>query len=141
MSYTKIWVHCVWTTKYRKPLLIKNIREKIFTHIKENAADKGIYIDIVNGYTDHIHCLISLKRKQNIADCLQLIKGESSFWINNHKLLNKKFKWQDDYFAVSVSQSQVDQLRDYISNQEKHHQRKSFDDEYKEFMNKYGFEK
>jgi len=140
MSYTKIWVHCVWTTKYREPLLIKNVREKMFTHIKENAANKGIYIDIVNGYTDHVHCLISLKRKQNIADCLQLIKGESSFWINNNKLLNKKFKWQDDYFAVSVSQSQVDQLRDYISNQEKHHQKKSFDDEYKEFMNKYGFE-
>ena len=69
MSYTKIWVHCVWTTKYREPLLIKKVREKFFTHIKENAADKGIYIDIVNGYTDHVHCLISLKRKQNIA-CL-----------------------------------------------------------------------
>jgi len=140
MSYTKIWVHCVWTTKNRELLLRKNTREKVFTHIKENAADKGIYIDIVNGYSDHIHCLISLKRKQNIADCLQLIKGESSFWINSNKLVNKKFKWQDDYFAVSVSQSQLNKLRDYISNQEKHHQKKSFDDEYKEFMNKYGFE-
>jgi|SRR6056297_481116 len=140
MSYTKIWVHCVWTTKNRELLLTKNTREKVFTHIKENAADKGIYIDIVNGYSDHIHCLISLKRKQNIADCLQLIKGESSFWINSNKLVNKKFKWQDDYFAVSVSQSQLNKLRDYISNQEKHHQKKSFDDEYKEFMNKYGFE-
>jgi putative transposase len=140
MSYPRIWVHCVWTTKNREPLLTKNIREKVFTHIKENAADKGIYIDIVNGYTDHIHCLISLKRKQNIADCLQLIKGESSFWINNNKLVNNKFKWQDDYFAVSVSQSQLNKLREYISNQEKHHQQKSFASEYKEFMNKYGFE-
>ncbi len=140
MSYTKIWVHCVWSTKNRELLLTKNIREKVFTHIKENAADKGIYIEIVNGYTDHIHCLISLKRKQNIADCLQLIKGESSFWINNNRLVNNKFKWQDDYFAVSVSQSQLNKLRKYISNQEKHHQKISFADEYKEFMNKYGFE-
>ncbi|MFO7830154.1 MAG: IS200/IS605 family transposase [Bacteroidales bacterium] len=140
MSYTKIWLHCVWTTKNRQPWMIKPFREKILHHIKENAIEKDIYIDSINGYLEHIHCLISLKRDQNIAECLQLIKGESSFWINNNKLLNNKFYWQDDYFAVSVGQSQLNKLRTYISNQEEHHQKRSFADEYKEFMQKYGFE-
>ena len=75
---------------------------------------------------------------------MQLIKGESSFWINRNDIIvptlgGKKFEWQDEYFAVSVSESLIDKVRDYIKNQEKHHQKKSFTDEYKEFIEKYNF--
>ena len=70
---------------------------------------------------------------------MQLIKGESSFWVNQHKLTRIKFQWQDEYFAVSVSESQVNAVRKYIQNQEEHHSEKSFTQEYDEFIQKYGF--
>ena len=70
-----------------------------------------------------------------------LLKGESSYWINKNKLIREKFEWQDEYFAVSVSESAVNKVRDYIKNQEEHHKKKSFQQEYNEFMRKYGFDK
>ena len=70
-----------------------------------------------------------------------LLKGESSFWINRNKIFNKKFEWQEEYCGVSVSESVVNKVRDYIKNQEEHHRKKSFQEEYNEFMNKHGFNK
>jgi len=139
MSYTKIWIHSIWSTKNRIPSLKNGIRDIVFTHIKENALEKDIYIDCINGYEEHVHCLICLKREQSIADCLQLIKGESSYWINKNKLIDQKFEWQDDYFAVSVSESQIQVLRNYVKNQYEHHKKKSFTEEYDEFIKNYGF--
>jgi len=72
---------------------------------------------------------------------MQLIKGESSFWINKNKLVKTRFEWQDEYFAVSVSESLVTGVRKYIANQEEHHQRKSFDDEFEGFMKRAGFQR
>jgi REP element-mobilizing transposase RayT len=141
MSYTKIWIHCVWTTKFRKPLLKKEIRDKVLDYIVENAKSKDIYVDCIGGYEDHVHCLISLKREQNIADVMQKIKGESSYWINKNKLTSLKFSWQDDYFAVSIGESQLTNLRSYIKNQEAHHRKKTFLKEYNQFIEKYEFEK
>jgi putative transposase len=70
-----------------------------------------------------------------------LLKGESSYWINKNKLIRQKFEWQDEYFAVSVSESAVNRVRENIKNQEEHHRKKSFQQEYDEFMRKYGFDK
>ena len=141
MGYVKIWVHLVWTPKKRKAILTKDIREKLFNHIRENARKKGIYIDFINGYTDHVHCLISLGSSQSIDAVMQLIKGESSHWVNKNKILREKFEWQREYFAVSVSESGIDRVREYIKNQQEHHKKKSFDTEYNELMKKYGFER
>jgi putative transposase len=80
-----------------------------------------------------------LGKEQSISQVSQLIKGEASFWINKNELTTSKFMWQDDYFAVSVSESQVKQVVKYIQNQEVHHAKKSFSDEVDEFMNKYGW--
>jgi len=139
MSYIKMWVHLVFSTKNRDPLLTKDIRYKVQEHIIQNCKEKSIYLKAINGYKDHIHCLISLGREQSIAKIAQLIKGESSFWINKHKLTETQFIWQDDYFAVSVSESIVAKVVAYIKNQELHHADKSFDDEVKEFEKIYGF--
>ncbi len=141
MGYIKIWVHLVWTTKNREPVLAADIRKQVFDHIRENAVDKGIHIDFINGYLEHVHCLISLGSGQNIDKILMLLKGESSFWINKAKIISKKFEWQDDYFAVSVSQSAVNSVREYIRKQEEHHRKHPFEKEYNDFMNKYGFNK
>ncbi|TAK55188.1 MAG: IS200/IS605 family transposase [Bacteroidetes bacterium] len=140
MPFVKIWIHLIWSTKNRDPLLPKEIREKVFEHIKENAKDKSIYIDTIGGHIDHVHTLISLKGDQSISKVAMLLKGESSHWVNKNNLTRMKFEWQDEYIAVSVSESIVDKVRAYINNQEEHHRKKSFKEECDEFMKKYGFE-
>lgn len=134
-----MWIHLVFATKNREPLLPKEIRYKVHEHIIQNCKEKSIYLQAINGYTDHLHCLISLGREQSISKVTQLIKGESSFWINKHQLTETNFMWQDDYFAVSVSESSLQKVINYIKNQEIHHAKKSFDDEVKEFEKLYGF--
>ena len=141
MPFIKIYIHLVFSTLERKPFLnSKDLRIKVWKHIKENATEKGIFMDLINGFSDHCHCLISLSSNQNIEKVVQLIKGESSFWINKNNLTAEKFQWQDEYFAVSVSESKIDQVRNYIINQEKHHLKKTFADEYSEFIEKYKFQ-
>lgn len=142
MPFIKVYIHFVWSTKNREPFLdSKELREKVWQHIRDNAKEKGVFIDFVNGYYDHCHCLISLGGDQTIENIMQLIKGESSFWINKNKLTEKKFGWQDEYFAVSVSESMINKVRNYIKNQEEHHRLKTFEEEYNEFIVKYGFKK
>lgn len=140
MAFTKIWIHCVWATKNWNQVLTKDIRSLLFEHIREYASSKNIYIDFINGEKEHIHCLISLDAEQTIAKIMNLIKGESSFWFNKSGISQNKLEWQNEYFAVSVSESALDKVRDYIKGQEEHHKKKNFEDEYKEFMNKYGFD-
>ncbi len=139
MGYIKVYVHFVWTPKDREPILHKDIREKIFSHIRENARSKGIFIDFIGGYIDHVHCLISLNTDQSIGQTIQLIKGESSFWINKNKLFKDKFEWQREYYGISVNIRQIDRVRNYIKNQEKHHSKYTFQREYEEFRKHIGF--
>ena len=121
-------------------MLKDEIRLDVFKHIRENAREKGIHIDFINGYVDHVHCLISLGTNQTIEKIMQLIKGESSFWINKNALSKTKFGWQDEYFAVSVSETNLEAVRKYIANQEEHHRSKSFEDEFEGFMKRAGFQ-
>ena len=93
----------------------------------------------MGGYHDHIHCLLSLGRDQSISKVSQLIKGESSFWINHNGITKQNFTWQDDYWAVSVSESHLETVRAYIQQQEEHHRIKSFTEEVNDFMEKYGW--
>ena len=142
MPFIKVYIHFVWSTKNRVPYLdTLELRQEVWRHIKENGLKKGIYVDFVNGYSDHCHCLVSLGADQSIQKVMQLIKGESSYWINQQKMILDKFEWQDEYFAVSVSESMIDTVRNYIKNQESHHGKKTFQEEYDEFIDKYGFKK
>ena len=141
MSYVRVWIHAVWGTKDREHYLTREIRPTVISHIKENAKKKGIYIDRLNGDPYHLHCLFGLNADMAIAKTLQLIKGESAYWLNREKLLRSKFEWADEYFAVSVSESMLDNMRAYIDNQEEHHRKKSFAQEVEEFMQKYRLER
>jgi len=113
----------------------------MWQHIRENAKKKDIFIDFINGYQEHCHCLVSLGDNQTLRQIMQLIKGESSYWINKEHLLKEKFEWQDEYFAVSVSESQLNKVRDYIKNQENHHALQIWEEEYNELIEKFGFQK
>ena len=140
MSWVRIWVHLVFSTKNRRPFLkTRELRTAMSGHIKAEAAKKDIWLDSIDGYQDHMHCLISIGRSQTISKIAQLLKGESSHWINKVQLLNDHFIWQDDYWAVSVSESHILSVRNYINNQEEHHKRRTFTEEIDEFMNKYGW--
>ncbi|HOY94285.1 MAG TPA: IS200/IS605 family transposase [Catalimonadaceae bacterium] len=134
MAYVKIMVHAVWSTKYRHPWLTPEIRKKVIEHIRSNAREKGIKIDRINGYTEHLHCLFWLNADMSVAKALQLIKGESSHWINQQKLTATKFEWGVEYYAASVSESVIPTVRKYIENQEQHHSGISFEEEFQKYL-------
>lgn len=142
MPYISVYIHFVWSTKNGYPLLnTPELRKKVWLHISENAETKGIYVDFINGYSNHCHCLVSLASDMTISKTMQLIKGESSFWINKNKLCVGRFEWQEEYYAVSVSESIVNRIRNYIRNQEEHHKKKTFKEEEDEFVARFGFTK
>ena len=134
MPHIQLWVHYVWATKHRYPYFEKDIRETVFEHIRENAKEKEIYLAFIGGYYEHLHALISLGVSQQVDEIAQLLKGESSHWINKEGLFKARFSWQEEYFAATVSPKDLDSVRDYIKNQEEHHSRVSFEDEYKSFL-------
>lgn len=141
MSFKKVYIHFVWTTKNKKPYLnTPELRRKVWQHIRENARKKSIHVDYIDGYIDHCHCLVSLETDQTMKEVMNLIKGESSFWINKCKLTDEKFEWQNDYYAVSVSLSMLRIIRNYIRNQELHHMKNTVGEELNEFLSKYGYE-
>ena len=141
MPWIKVWIHFVWSTAEHFPYLNDEIRKDVFAHIRDNARSKGIFIDMINGFVDHVHCLISLGSDQTIEDVMRLIKGESSHWINQQKLTKARFAWQKEYFAVSVNPAGLDTVRRYIANQENHHRNLGFKEEFDDFLVRAGFEK
>ena len=140
MAFVKIMIHAVWGTKNRQPILNKELRNLIIDHIRENARSKEIFIDRLNGHTDHMHCLLGLNAEMSISKAMQLIKGESAFWINKQKLTNSKFEWANEYYAVSASESMLNKVRAYIDGQEAHHHKKTFQEECSEFVKNYKFD-
>ena len=141
MPWIKVWLHFVWSTKDRFPYLNSDIRTTVFDHIRQNAKEKGIHIDFINGWVDHVHALISLGNDQTLEKLMQLVKGESSFWINKNHLTKARFAWQDEYFVASVSPPAVSSVRRYIANQPLHHAGVSFESELDELLQRAGFER
>ena len=139
MPYVRIWIHVIWGTKRREKIITQSLKPQLMKHIQENARLKEIHIDFMNMVQDHVHLLISLRPSQSISKVVQLLKGESSRWVNQNHLVRGKFEWQDDYIALSVSESQVNRVRDYIRDQEAHHRKKTFSEEYEQFLLKLGF--
>jgi REP-associated tyrosine transposase len=139
MPYIRIWVHLIWSTKNREKTISKKLKPLLLNHIRDNAKQKNIFLDQINCVGDHCHALISLGASQAISKIALLIKGESSHWVNENHVVTRKFEWQDEYIAVSVSVSAVNNVRNYIKNQEEHHRQKTFKEEYELFIKKYGF--
>lgn len=137
MSWVRVWIHIVFATKNRYPFLPEEVRPIVFKHMMENAELKKIKVAIINGYSDHAHVLLALNRDMTISTANQLIKGESSNWINKNNLIEEKFMWQDDYWAVSVSESHFQKVCNYIANREEHHRKQNFSDEIEKFGKKY----
>jgi putative transposase len=134
-NFSRIWIHAVWATKAREPLLHKSWRKELFKHMLANAKEKKIGLDFINGIDDHVHALVKLKPTQAFSNVVKNIKGESSRWINKRGYMPDEllFCWQTGYSAVSVSPDRLPQVRRYIANQEAHHQVISFEEEISDF--------
>jgi len=139
-SYVKIWIHAVWTTKDRIGLIRSDIEHKVYQHIAEQLREQRFLVSIVNGMPNHIHCLFMLNKQKSIAEVIKQVKGSTSHYINQQNLIPEKFSWQTGYSAFSVSESASDKVHRYIKNQKQQHKRKTFQEEYHEFLRLYGFD-
>ena len=137
-SYSRVWVHLVWATLERRPLLNKPAAAKLSAHLHAYAEQKGVYMKINFVNPDHVHALINLPTNVCIEDTVHLLKGESSHWVNEQNVVAGKFGWQRGYGAFSVAQSGVSDVCAYVANQERHHAKTSFTDELRALVKKYG---
>ena len=137
-SYSKIWIHLIWSTQSKEKIIDKNAAAKIQKFILSYCKSKSIYIKIIFVNADHVHCLIDLPTNMSIEDLVKLIKGASSHRINKDRLIETKFSWARGYGVFSVSQSNLDKVIKYIENQEEHHKVRSFSEEYQSFIENYG---
>ncbi|HQV67587.1 MAG TPA: IS200/IS605 family transposase, partial [Saprospiraceae bacterium] len=138
--FNKIWIHAIWSTKDRHPFIHSNVEHKIYHFISEQFREQGCPVSIINGMPDHLHCLFLLSPQKSIAEVIKQIKGSSSHYINQNNLIVDKFSWQTGYAAYSVSESVVDKVHNYIHNQKQHHAKKTFQQEYDEFIKLYGLD-
>ena len=138
-SYNKIWIHSIYATKERRPLIEFDKEQVIYDHIKVQLGEVGCPLRIINGMQDHVHLLFLLNPQKALTDVLKQVKGNTSHWINEHDIIKEKFAWQTGYAAYSVSESQLSRVHNYIANQKQHHKKKTFAEEYEEFIKLHGF--
>jgi REP element-mobilizing transposase RayT len=124
-SFTKLWVHAVWSTKSRQPFIDDEIEARIHRVITDEFASAKCNLKIVNGMPDHVHCLFQLDGAQSPSSIIRQVKGGSSHTINQSDWMGVKFSWQTGYSAFSVSESMYWQVFNYIKNQKTHHRSKS----------------
>ena len=139
-SFIKIWIHAIWATKERLPLIKQNVETSVFNEMRKQFVDSGCPVRIINGMPDHVHCLFLLNPQKSIAEVIKQVKGSSSHWVNEQNIILEKFAWQTGYAAYSVSESQLEKVYHYIKNQKAHHAKTTFQTEYDEFIKLHGLE-
>lgn len=138
-SFNKIWIHAIWATKERAALITPSVELKIYNFMRQQFKEAGCPVRIINGMPDHIHALFLLNPQKSIAEIIKQVKGSSSHEINQNNLTDQKFAWQTGYAAYSVSESVLEKVYEYINNQKEHHAKRTFEQEYDEFLKLYGF--
>ena len=137
-SLARLWTHLIFSTKNRFPFLVdKNLRAGMHAYLAKMLREQDCETLIVNGVEDHIHALFALSRTHSIASVVKEIKRTSSGWVKELSPKLAEFHWQGGYGAFSVSQSNLQEVIRYIENQEEHHKRVTFQDEYRAFLRAY----
>jgi len=134
-SLVKLWVHAVWATKDREPLIRDNSEHLIHQFMTAEFGAIGCPVRIINGMPDHVHCLFLLHAQKTMSDVIKQIKGSSAHYINQHNIIPEKFSWQPGYAAFSVCDSNLERVCKHIKNQKSHHQKQSFQEEYAAYLN------
>ena len=139
-SHHGILLHVIFSTKYRKPLIAESWQDELFAYIGGTVKDHKSTLVKAGGIEDHVHLLLRIHPDFAIAKTIQLLKANSSKWINEQKKIAAKFAWQRGYGAFSVSKSLSDDVIEYIAKQREHHSIRPFRDEYLDFLQKHGVE-
>lgn len=136
-TYSQVNIHCVFAVKGRENLITKSFRDDLHRYMSGILKSDGSYPLAVNGWLDHVHVFFELPMTMAISDQMRMLKATSSKWINDNKLVKGKFSWQEGYGAFSYAKSQRDVVINYIKNQEEHHMKQSFKQEYLELLEKF----
>ena len=139
-TYHQIYLQTVYAVKYRQAVLDKTWRSKVQGVIGNLINETGCKTIIVNGVEDHMHCFLGLRPAVSVSELMKTVKAKSSKYINDHKLTKERFEWQEGYGVFSYRQRDVDQIYKYIQNQEEHHQKQSFREEYQDLLKEFEIE-
>jgi len=138
-SFSSLHCHIIFSTKHRQPQITAELQPRLFEYIGGILRNNSSALIAAGGIPDHVHLLVSLGRTLSIADAVRLIKTNSSGWIHS-ELQIADFQWQSGYGAFAVSHSNIDQVRWYLANQERHHRAVTFQDEFREFLRRHDLE-
>ena len=136
-TFSQIYIQLVFAVKGRENLIANSWKTELHKYIAGTIKGKGHKPIIVNGMPDHIHAFVGLKPAMSISDLVRDIKNNATNFINERHFVKGKFAWQESYGAFSYSHSHISRVYDYILNQEKHHQKKTFKQEYTDFLKKF----
>ena len=136
-TFSQIYIQTVFAVKGRENLLNKAWRSEVFKYMTGIIKNKGQKPIIINGVTDHVHLFIGMKPSMALADLMRDVKNNSTNFINENRWLPGKFRWQEGYGAFSYSHSQIDKVYRYILHQDEHHKKRTFREEYLEFLDRY----
>jgi len=136
-TYHQVYIQCVFAVKYREAVIDNEWKSVLLGVIGNLINETGCKTIFANGIEDYIHCFIGLRPAVSISELMKTVKANSSKYINDNRLTKKRFEWQEGFGVFSYSHSQIDKVYKYISNQEKHHKKKTFREEYLEFLEKF----
>jgi len=139
-TYSQIYIQIVFSVKGRQNLILSTFKDELNKYICGIVNGKKQKVLAIGGVADHIHVLLSINPAVSISDLVKDVKANSSRWINERSFVKGKFQWQEGFGAFSYSYNEIDRVVKYINNQEKHHQKKSFKDEYLEFLDNFKVE-
>jgi REP element-mobilizing transposase RayT len=139
-TLTNLLYHLVFSTKHRHPTITKAIRDDLYAYIGGIVRGEGGVLLEIGGMPDHVHLVVRFKAEPSVATMLKIIKSKSSKWLNAKPKRPGRFEWQRGYGAFTVSASQLDKVRAYVRNQERHHRRQTFQDEFRELLRRHGIE-
>ena len=129
-TYHQVYIQCIFAVKYRDAVIGKEWQPTLFGIIGNLINETGCKTIVVNGIEDHVHCFLGLKPVVSISELMKTVKAKSSKYTNDHKATKSRFEWQEGYGVFSYSHSQIDQVHKYIANQEEHHKKQTFIEEY-----------
>jgi REP element-mobilizing transposase RayT len=139
-TYTSLLFHMVFSTKHRRPIIEAEWRARLHQYLGGTVRGLDSVALEIGGMADHVHLLVSMHQSYSVADFLRDLKANTSKWVNESALLRSRFEWQRGYGAFTVSKSQMEQVRRYIQNQEKHHRKMTFEEELIKLLDAHGIE-
>jgi putative transposase len=139
-TYTQIHIQCVMAVKFRQSVIEDHWKERLHQYITGILQNNGHKMIAINSMPDHLHMFFGFRPDQSLSDLMRLVKGESSEWLNKQDFIKSKFRWQEGYGAFSYSRSLIKTVAEYIANQEEHHRKKTFLEEYQQFLEHFEIE-